>query len=117
MGKGKEVTVDERSFIVGMKRGEASVTAIAKGTKRTRGTIATILLKFQCTENAKTLKRSGRSSVTTERESKLLTRLVKENRRSSAKALAKKIGCKYQQNGKHKEWKYKSSIKEVILSF
>ena len=89
MGKGKELTEDERSFIVGMKRG-ASVTAIAKETKRTRGTIVTILRKFRCSGKARTLKRSGRPSLTTEWEDRCLTRLVKENRRSSAKTLAKK---------------------------
>ena len=35
------------------------------------------------------MKRSGRPSLTTEREDRCLTRLVKENRRSSAKTLAK----------------------------
>ena len=91
MGKGKELTEDERSFIVGMKRG-ASITAIAKETKRPRGTIATILRKLRCSGKVRTLKRSGRPSLTTEREDRCLTRLVKENCRSSAKALAKKNG-------------------------
>ena len=89
MGKGKELTEDERSFIVGMKRGGASITAIAKETERPRGTIATILRKFRCSGKVRTLKRSGRSSLTTEREDRCLTRLLKENRRSSAKTLAK----------------------------
>ena len=85
-----------------MERGRASTTAIAKETKRPRGTIATILRKFRCTGNVKTLKCSERPSMTTERENRSLTRLVKENRRSSAKALAKEMKCKYQQNGKRK---------------
>ena len=68
MGKEKEVTEDERSFIVGMKRGGASITAIAKETKRSRGAIATIPRKFRCTGNLKTLKRSDEPSMTTERE-------------------------------------------------
>ena len=90
MGKGKELTEDERSFIVGMKRGGASITAIAKETKRPRDTIATILRKFRLSGKVRTFKRSGRPSLTTERENRCLIRLVKENRRSSAKTLAKK---------------------------
>ena len=73
-----------------MKRGGVSITVIAKETKRPRGTIATILRKFRCSGKVRTLKRSGRPSLTTEREDRCLTRLVKENRRSSAKTLAKK---------------------------
>ena len=76
-----------------MKRGGASIAAVAKETKRPRDTIATILQKFRCTGNVKTLKHFDRPSMTTEREKRFLTRLVKESRRSSAKALAKKWGA------------------------
>ena len=104
MGKGKELTEDKRSFIVGMKRGGPSITEIAKETKRPRGAIATILRKFRLSGKVRTLKRSGRPSYTTERENRCLTRLVKENRWSSAKTLAKKyrLECKHQQNSKRK---------------
>ena len=76
-----------------MERSGASITAVAKETKQPRGTIATILRKFRCTGNVKTTNHSGRPSMTTERENRFLTMLVKENRKSSAKALAKKWGA------------------------
>ena len=63
---------------VGMKRGGASITAKAKETKRLRGTIATVLRKFRLSGKARALKRSGRPSLTTERENRCLIRLVKE---------------------------------------
>ena len=59
-------------------------------TKVPSVTIATILRKFRLSGKVRTLKRSGRPALTTERENRCLTRLVKENRRSSAKTLAKK---------------------------
>ena len=89
MGKGKELTEDERSFIVRMKSGGASITAIAKETKRPRGTIA-ILRKFRLSGKVRTLKWSGRSGLTTERENRCLTRQVKENRRSKLPKLWQK---------------------------
>ena len=63
MGKGKELTEDERAFIVGMAKGGASITKIATETKRSRGTVATILRTFRICGNVKTLKRSGRPSA------------------------------------------------------
>ncbi len=55
----------------------------------TKRNIAIILRNFRLRGNVKTLKRSGRSSTTTERNNGCLTRLVKKNRMSSAKTLAK----------------------------
>lgn len=93
MGKGKELTEEERAFLVGMARGGASITKIAAETKRPRGTVATILRRFQGRANFQTAKRPGRPSVTTPGDERSLTRLVRENRRASAKDLAKRWGA------------------------
>ena len=80
MGKGKELTEQERAFIAGMARGGASISKIA----------AAILRRFQGRENFKTGKQPGRSSIKTPRDERSLTSLVKENCRTSAKDLAKR---------------------------
>ena len=53
MGKGKELTEDERAFIFKMARGGASITRIAAETKRPGGTIAIILRKLRIRGNVK----------------------------------------------------------------
>ncbi len=50
MGKGKELTEDERAFIVKMARGGASITT---ETKRPAETIAIILRKLRIRGNVK----------------------------------------------------------------
>ena len=90
MGRGKELKEVERAFIVGMARGGASISKIAEETKRPRGTIATVLRNFRLRGSVQTAKRSGRPLKTTPRDHRHLERLVKEDRRASARNLATK---------------------------
>ena len=90
MGRNKDLTEEERSFIVGMERGGLLVSNIAAKTKRPRGTIATILRRFRIRGNVQTAPRSGRPSVTTPRDERSLARLVREDCRATAKSLARR---------------------------
>ena len=92
-GKGKELTGEERAFIVGTAKGGVSITKIAAETKRPKGTIATILTRFRSRGNFQTAKRSGRPSITTPRDERSLTRLVREDCRAPAKDLAERWGA------------------------
>lgn len=83
MGTRKELTEEERSYVVGMARGGRSVSKIAAETKRPRGTIATILRRFRTP-------RSGRPPVTTLANERGLARLMKEDRRATAKILSRR---------------------------
>ena len=68
MCKGKEVKEDER-FIVGMEKGEATISKIIEETKRPRRTVATILRKYRLRGNVfQTAKRSGGPPKTTLRD-------------------------------------------------
>ena len=68
MGKGKEVKEDERAFIVGMAKGGTTLSKILEGTKRPRGTVATILRNYRLRGNVfQTAKRNGRPPKTTSR--------------------------------------------------
>ena len=90
MGRSKELTEEERSYVVGLARGGLSISKIATETKRPRGTIATILRRFRIRGNVKTAPRSGRPPVTTPRDERSLERLVKQDRHTTAKSLTKK---------------------------
>ena len=68
MSKRKEVKEDERVLIVGMAKGGATISKILKETKRPRGTVATILIKYLLHGNIQTAKRSGRPPKTTSRD-------------------------------------------------
>lgn len=94
MGTRKELTEEERSYVVGMARGGRSVSKIAAETKRPRGTIATILRRFRIRGNVQTAPRSGWPPVTTTRDERSLARLVKEDRRATAKILSEDFGRK-----------------------
>ena len=54
MGTSKELTEEERPYVVGLARGGLSIYKIAAETKRPRGTIATILRRFWIRGNVKT---------------------------------------------------------------
>ena len=90
MGRNKELTEEERSYIVLMARGGLSISKIDAETKRPRGTVATMLRRFRISGNVQTGPRSGRPLVTTSRDERSLARLVKANRRATAKILTKK---------------------------
>ena len=88
MGRGKELKEVERAFILGMAKGGASISKIAEETKRPRGTIATVLRNFRICGSTQTGKRSGQTLKTTPRDLRHLEKLVKEERKASARSLA-----------------------------
>ena len=89
MGNRKDFKEEERAFIVGMAKAGATITKIAQNTKRPRGTIATILRTFRLCRNVQIAKRSGRPLKTTLRAHRQLQRLVKEDKKASARYLSK----------------------------
>lgn len=92
MGKGKQLTEEERTLILGMAKGGATISKIAEETKRPRGTVATVLRQFRLRGNVETAKRSGRPLKTSPRDHRQLVKLVKEDRRVSARDLSQKWG-------------------------
>ena len=97
MGRSKELTEEERSYVVGLARGKLSISKIATETKRPWGTIATIL-RFRIRRNVKTAPHSGRPPVTTPRDERSLERLVKQDRRATAKSLTREWNKVTQKN-------------------
>ena len=75
-----------------MAKGGATISEIATEAKRPRGTVATILRQFRLRGNVQTVQRSGRPLKTSPRDHRHLVKLVKEDRRASAKALSQTWG-------------------------
>ena len=94
----EELTEEERSYVVGLARGGLSISKTNAEMKRARGTIATILRRFRIRGNVKTAPRSGRPPVTTSRDECSLARLVKQDRRATAKSLTRKCDKVTQKN-------------------
>ena len=74
MGRRKELTEEERSYVVGMARAGRSISKIAAETKRPQRTITTILRRFRIRGNVQAAPRFGRPPVTTTRDERSLAR-------------------------------------------
>ena len=100
IGKGKELTEEERAFIVGTAKGGIFNHKDSRGDQETP---ATILTRFRSRGNFQTAKCFGRPSITTQRDERSLTRLVREDRMGTSKGFGRKVGCNDQENSRRKD--------------
>ena len=85
--RGKELSQDLRDLIIKLHKEKNSQREIAKIVGKSRSTIQKIITKFQITGNTKNKIRTGRPSIFTEKESRMIVRKVKNNPKISAPIL------------------------------
>ena len=103
MRKGKELTEEERAFIVGTAKGRVSITKIAAETKRPKDTIATIPLHTIATwtfSNCETFCKTFHNNA---KRWKTFNKIGEGGPKGTSKGFAQKVGSNDQENSKRED--------------
>ena len=87
MPRRKELTIQQRSEILGMVKAGMTMSAVARTIKRPLSTVANILKKNKTTGSVAN-KKSGRPHKATQRDLRHLQKIVREDRRVSCKVIS-----------------------------
>lgn len=98
MARGKPLSSDLRNLIISAHKNGKSCREISKNMSIPRATVQDIVNLFKNTNNIAVREKTGRPTILNDTNKRALTRIIKENRRSTAAEITVKLRTAIKKN-------------------